>query len=1115
MPELITAAVAAAQAYIGSLTVTQVALYVARAVIAIGFSTALNRREQRKALAASRAAYNASLQDRTVTVSSPIQPVQWIYGMARVGGSFVFKPFSTGPLKEFAHIGIVVSHREITSFDNILFGETPVGLPDADGYLTHPSTVKATRRQTVQVIAGGDVGEYVDLVYVPVAGIQSLSWTAFDAGGGELRAGVHYSLAGRRVTWLEDVRQYQLYANYEWEEVRRFVRVRLYRGAPGQQADPDLIAESSGMWTSAHVGNNQAWAYLRFEYDPDLFATGLPQVSFVVRGHPVLDERTGQFGWSMSPVWCTQDYLMDPDGGGLKRSRVDTQAHIAEANVCDERVSISGLRPGEVINSSLFMGSAFRTASDQPRYTCNGVLVASETPYANIEELSTSFVGGVACVQGRWRIRAGYYRAPTLTIDESFLTGEQLEIVPGPGGDQVFNSVKALFADASRIMTERQSDAVTNQFYVEQDGGRLIEKEIQLTMTNDWFEARRLQRAFLEDFRQSTRLMISCNHRAYDTAWQENVYVNLPWLGYNNKVFQVLDREFSQSGGVRLTLKETSASIWTIAPDQVVAEDLAPNTALQDPRQVPDIENLRVAKELTEMLPGPTLIVRPLLAWDPITNANVTRGGRIQVQQKLADSPEWQQLAPVFGDEVQTRGEPLIDSALHLFRVRAVNGLGVEGRWATVSYRAADWQIMYFLPRIRDFSARIVGQDVVFEWATGGEESGVDEFELRVGLDWESSLKVTGLGAHTHTARVDWVNNRRFWVAARGFDSKFGRAASVDVLIQSPARPAVSAEIVDNNVLLRWSSGETTLPITSYAVEKVAGQGVQPLLVGDNGDGRFAAIFEQQAGEFTYQVRAIDSAGNSSEGGRVTARVSQPPDYVLQDDRNSDWAGTRTNAYFENGVLLAPINTTETYGEHFASRGWLSMANAIDAGADLYFEPAPQQAVYEELIDYGALIPSSTVTVSVTKTDVQGQVDVSIDLAYRAALTDPWVEMQGVSQIVASNFRYLRVRLNLEAQGGNAYCELVQLNMRLSTKLKRESIAVNANAADAGGTAVSFGLGFLDVRSIQATARGTSALIAVVDFQDVPNPAGCRVFVFDRATGNRVSGPVSVDVTGV
>lgn len=55
------------------------------------------------------------------------------------------------------------------------------------------------------------------------------------------------------------------------------------------------------------------------------------------------------------------------------------------------------------------------------------------------------------------------------------------------------------------------------------------------------------------------------------------------------------------------------------------------------------------------------------------------------------------------------------------------------------------------------------------------------------------------------------------------------------------------------------------------------------------------------------------------------------------------------------------------------------------------------------------------------------------------------------------------------------------------------------------GTPAYFNVDFVDIQGINVTPNATTAVIAVVDFKDIPNPKSFQVLFFDPTTGNRVT----------
>lgn len=138
-----------------------------------------------------------------------------------------------------------------------------------------------------------------------------------------------------------------------------FLRVKKHLGADDQVADTDLVSEVTG-WTTDHRLRSNAYIYVRLKASRDVYPTGVPNFSAVVKGRKVYDPRDGgqsatdpaTWLWTDNAVLCQRDYLAGarlPDGaGGLSAelfgigaldSEIDDTEVIAGANVCDEQVA--------------------------------------------------------------------------------------------------------------------------------------------------------------------------------------------------------------------------------------------------------------------------------------------------------------------------------------------------------------------------------------------------------------------------------------------------------------------------------------------------------------------------------------------------------------------------------------------------------------------------------------------------------------------------------------------------------------------------------------------------------------------------------------------------------
>lgn len=122
-----------------------------------------------------------------------------------------------------------------------------------------------------------------------------------------------------------------------------FVRIKKHLGAPDQAADADLVSEVPE-WTSAHRLRNNAYVYVRYEWDRDKFPTGIPNLSAWVKGKKCYDPRDTVTKWTPNIGLITRDYLTDTRLGlRVDSGFIDDTQSQATANTCDEFVTTANI----------------------------------------------------------------------------------------------------------------------------------------------------------------------------------------------------------------------------------------------------------------------------------------------------------------------------------------------------------------------------------------------------------------------------------------------------------------------------------------------------------------------------------------------------------------------------------------------------------------------------------------------------------------------------------------------------------------------------------------------------------------------------------------------------
>jgi len=178
----------------------------------------------------------------------------------------------------------------------------------------------------------------------------------------------------------------------------------------------------------------------------------------------------------------------------------------------------------------------------------------------------------------------------------------------------------------------------------------------------------------------------------------------------------------------------------------------------------------------------------------------------------------------------------------------------------------------------------------------------ISHYEVRAGgTTWANSPSLGNFDLSALSILVEW-SSRNFFIKAiddAGFESLTG---SKTINITNSQISSATAQIVDNNVLLKWVVDLGTLP--SDQIELRKGDDYATADIIGNKTGTFTIVFESIGGLFKYWLTPIDSAGNRGTAYSIAALVSSPPDYKLNQNWFSDFSGDKTNALINGRTHL-------------------------------------------------------------------------------------------------------------------------------------------------------------------------------------------------------------------
>ena len=874
------------------------------------------------------------------------------------------------------------------------------------------------------------------------------------------------------------------------------IQVYKHLGSPTQTADTTLIANCPTYWTTNHRLQGICYLYIVLQFDPSVWTAGIPNISAVVKGkNDIYDPRTPTTGYSTNWALCNANYVTSPvtQGclGGNYSTDIDETVLIANANICDEQIQYGGPDGGDLVPSS--------TPLYRNRYTCNGTIDTALRPMDVLTSLMSAGAGTIVWTTGKYQIFCAAYESPSYSLNENDLR-DKITVYPRVSKKDLFNTIGGSYCDPLQYWQATNFPRQTGSAWVTEDGGELL-SNIEMPFTTNVYEAQATALLMLRRARKGMTVDFPGKFTCLPISANSVITLSIAQLGFVNVEFRVLSWKLAANGqGVDLVLQEEDPLSYINYQGDYSSVTYSPSTILPSPWFVASPTNLTVSESLyySDGIKG--VKTKVILTWDNVPNCTY------EVVHADVDGT------------VTTVGTPTsspftvwdVTNGPNAFQVRAINSVG----------QASDWALIYYTvlgkgtppADVTGFNATIVAGFINLSW-TPNADLDLAGYEVRVGSSWSAGAAIAfGFSGNGFSWQPPAsATSEQFWIKAIDTSGNESLdAAGLTVAINYPTITNFSQQVIDNNVLLSWSMTPGGYPIDHVEIRK--GLTYSSASIVGIIKGTFTVIFETASGTYKYWATPVDTAGLYGTPVGLYATVNQPPDFVFYANENLALNGTFTNCLVENGKLIAPVDISTSFQNHFINNSWSSPQDQINAGDAIYIQPTLSTGSYVETVDFGASIPNSNIVLSVTKNDIAAGVVITPTIA-TSPDNSTWTTYTGVYSTYASNFRYVKVTLSFAASG-NALTSISVANLSLSVKLKTIQGSCSAVSTDSGGTVVNVAGSFLSVQSISVTPNSTTACYAIYNFTSIPNPTQFQVLLFNTS-GTRISGPVSYTIRGV
>jgi len=440
------------------------------------------------------------------------------------------------------------------------------------------------------------------------------------------------------------------------------IRIQKFDGSQ-TSAPADLLAESeltgADALTSNFVGNGIAYLYVRYEYDGEVFASGVPLITAVVQGKKVYDPRTSTTAYSNNAALCIRDFITSTYG--LSDSAIDDVSFSAAANESDENVSLSG-------------------GGTEKRYTINGIVKASSPTGKVLGDMATACAGTLFWGSGYWKLKVGAYTAPvkTLTLDD--LRGP-INLQTRSSTRDSFNGVGGTFNNADGDFITADYPAIKSNVFKAEDGGDEMLLDLPLPFTTSASTAQRIAKMTLYRGREQMTISADFGLEAFNIEVGDIIAFDNDRYGFDGKEFEVIGWKFAsdqEAGDLRvtLTLQETSEAAfdWNAEESDIINN----NTNLPSPSGGLTVTNVTVADKGGIQNDG-TFVGQALVSWTKATNSFIESYG---VEWKDVDETVYQ-TAQSDGADNSIIISPLETGTQYDVRVRAITASGLTGSYAS------------------------------------------------------------------------------------------------------------------------------------------------------------------------------------------------------------------------------------------------------------------------------------------------------------------------------------------------------------------------------------------------------------------------------------------------
>jgi hypothetical protein len=356
-------------------------------------------------------------------------------------------------------------------------------------------------------------------------------------------------------------------------------------------ADANMIANTSGLWTTNHIGRGISYVILEMLFDPDAYTSGEPELVYELQGVACYDDRHD----GSKPARTGSQRLNDPSTWVWTDNAAVITAQLLRGwrHPYNQNVLLYGVQAEERDLEDSMLLSAYNTcdqvvdradASTEARYRANYIFSTNEPHITALQDLQAAMDGRIIDRGGAITILPGATHTPVMNLtDDSMVWTEQKSWQPKASLEELVNYITGTFVDGEGgTYAEKAFPTLSNSSWESDDGGERFTMQLSFRAVHSWGQIQRITKREFNATRQQGTAAFVLPIEALQMEQGDWCTLTSERWGFTDKYFEVQKIIITQDLKCGVIIRETDPDndIWDAAIDEKPRHDTTWNPSV-------------------------------------------------------------------------------------------------------------------------------------------------------------------------------------------------------------------------------------------------------------------------------------------------------------------------------------------------------------------------------------------------------------------------------------------------------------------------------------------------------------------------------------------------------